>query len=759
MILKDAINKIKKYLDGDSSTPIIVDVPSLSIYKSIENHFKVGSNEFISAKNFCTAKDTLPQRDKLLETLSKKKTKVFLTEYSTFLKLKGENRLRIALQAMLDLKIKGKLVIITFKCGKYLNFEDPRLQASGRVNLVEAESTDDTIPSVHFVSPDLPENCVGATYPGIENLPNIIEKEDAITNYIRTKWVKNNFPLSLLDIQQYSSAYDIIAKANPELSSIGSDAGSDEQWRWLMSVIGTSGGWAEFVNNEFGNKDNLSLSIGKVNSFNDNKKWAYFIALRVNGAPHAQYLSTVIQKSETFNQFQERLYTNILEIETSDRRFVELYQERKELLRQLEFPVGVISTFCKKVEAKGSKGLFYLTDLSMQEKELVFTLIAKYAKDYSKQRLYQIIATVYPDLHSYLTSFEYGNVELDEYFSEYKYCKVTNTITSEMEALVGQYATNRIYYKLLERRSLVLSQKETNGAKLYFVDALGVEFLRFIQDLCYSRGLSFDASLAYCELPSITSMNKEFLETFPICTSIKSLDDTKHEGTEGFDYQQTKLPIHLIKELEILQHVITNVEKDLNGGTVDKVFIISDHGASRLAVIKESENKWEVKEKGQHSGRCCPISDIDEKPDFAVEENGFWCLANYDRFKGGRKASVEVHGGASLEEVIVSIIEITLAGDTPKCEIMPEYQTIKVSFKQKAKIKLFIAKELDNVRISLNGKFYIANPSEEKYVYDVDMPDVKRGKYSIDVYSGNSRIAAGLTFEAKSAGATENKFF
>lgn len=46
----------------------------------------------------------------------------------------------------------------------------------------------------------------------------------------------------------------------------------------------------------------------------------------------------------------------------------------------------------------------------------------------------------------------------------------------------------------------------------------------------------------------------------------------------------------------------------------------------------------------------------------ATEENGFWCLANYDRFKGGRKANVEVHGGASLEEVAVPIVEITKVG-------------------------------------------------------------------------------------------------
>ena len=40
------------------------------------------------------------------------------------------------------------------------------------------------------------------------------------------------------------------------------------------------------------------------------------------------------------------------------------------------------------------------------------------------------------------------------------------------------------------------------------------------------------------------------------------------------------------------------------------------------------------------------------------------------------------------------------------------------------------------------------------------MPDIKKkGTYTIDVYIGNSKIAQGLIFEAKSAGASENKYF
>ena len=39
--------------------------------------------------------------------------------------------------------------------------------------------------------------------------------------------------------------------------------------------------------------------------------------------------------------------------------------------------------------------------------------------------------------------------------------------------------------------------------------------------------------------------------------------------------------------------------------TYERAYIISDHGASRLAVLKHSETKWEMLNKGEHCGRCC----------------------------------------------------------------------------------------------------------------------------------------------------------
>ena len=51
---------------------------------------------------------------------------------------------------------------------------------------------------------------------------------------------------------------------------------------------------------------------------------------------------------------------------------------------------------------------------------------------------------------------------------------------------------------------------------------------------------------------------------------------------------------------------------------------------------------------------------IDEDPHLtqASYEDGYAVLANYERFKGSRAANLEVHGGATLEEVLVPVITL-----------------------------------------------------------------------------------------------------
>ena len=758
MDFNNACKKIANYLESETSTPIIVDVSDEAGMVMLESYFKVGSNEFIKASSFCGG-DRLPQLDKLLDELQHRNQKIFLMHLSSFLKLEGRSALKKTLRSMLELCLEGKLVIVTYQCSDYLTFTDPRIDAAGLIVRIDSVTGDIAkLPTLCFVSPEFSSN-YDAFVVGINSFAGIVESSDANTIYIVTTKNKADFPQSLYAIKQNSSAFEILSKTNTELLSIGYEAGTDADWNWLLKELDNKGSWNNYVYKTFGSQNILDLNIGNINSMDNFKRWAYFLALKCNGAPNNDYLAKVLDQSSSFEQFWDKLYSLILEYDTKLPSFKKVYRKRKDIISKVDVPIQVRATFCKQVLSKNEKAIHYLTDSSVQEKELQIELIDKYAGCYSKTDLLSILSTTYPALNSYLSQYDYGYEQITEYINAYKYNKLTNHIYPEFRQLVDKYAVDRIYYSLLDRRSSIVAKKDKTNSKMYFIDALGVEFLNYIRESCFSKQLSFEADLAYCELPSITSMNKEFCNEFNSYADVKSLDELKHSGTGLYNYEQTKTPIHIIKELEVIDQVMNNVEKDLNTEGIDVVYLISDHGASRLAVINEHENKWSVKEKGKHSGRCCPISDIDEKPDFAVEDNGYWSIANYDRFQGGRKACVEVHGGATLEEVIIPIIEIKLAGDKPKCEICENFRTITVSYKIKAKIQIFIARQTKTAKVLCEGKYYDAVPTENNYIYEVDMPEVKRGHHTIDVFDGTTRIAKGLEFEAKSAGASENRYF
>ena len=752
--------KIRHYLDSSRQTPLVVDVADVSEMMSLEMEFSTGSNVFVDAYIYC-AQDSLPQMDKLQDDLTYRTNNVFLTGLSTFLLLEGEDKLRKAIRSLLDMEVNGKLVILTFQCSPMLQFKDRRLADAGRIIL--RENISGRLPIVYFVTPKLSDN-VEARYVGIQTLSQTVEKDEKDAIYIETDKSKDDFPNSLFSIKQYSSAYDMLIRKYTDLHLFESDLGTEEQWEYLLSVVDKSGNWLKYVDEELGGTAYLGQNIGRMKSMPENQRWTYFLAMKLHGVKSKPYLSQVLALSHSIAELYGRIYSHLLGTDVKSKGFMSQYDERKDLIESLDIPVAIVSDFCKQAESKGKDGIWYLTDCTQQEKELAITLIAENAESYNRKSLETTLKVVFPQLASYLAIYDYGNTLLNSYFCEYSYNKVTNQILPEFRQMVEEQAVKRDYNLILQPRSLVLSKLNLSYSKAYFVDALGIEFLSYIRDLCYERDLDCDISVARCNLPSITSKNKEFVDNFAnACVQlvdVKALDDLKHEGTSAYNYEHTKMPIHLIAELSVIDNVLSSIENDLAHEGIEKVMIVSDHGASRLAVINEKENKWEVAEKGLHSGRCCPISDISEKPDYATEEDGFWCLANYDRFKGGRRAQVEVHGGATLEEVAVPIIVIRKAGDKVKCYIIDDYKSVTVSFKKNAYIQIFIGKKVDDAKVVLNGNTYEAKATDKSYIYQVDMPDIKKkGTYTIDVYIGNSKIAQGLIFEAKSAGASENKYF
>ena len=162
------------------------------------------------------------------------------------------------------------------------------------------------------------------------------------------------------------------------------------------------------------------------------------------------------------------------------------------------------------------------------------------------------------------------------------------------------------------------------------------------------------------------------------------------------------------------------------------------------------EEKYETDTRGEHSGRCCKKFDnYDLK--FSTEENGFIVLANYGRFRGSRAANVEVHGGASLEEVVVPVIELTLADSSMQVALSDK--NIVSDYKDGASILLYVNKPIKQViSLVVEGERYFGEKVDENH-YRINVANMKRAKtYSADVYVGESLITRiDVTTKGKSA--------
>lgn len=760
MNLNDAKGKIQKYLQSEKSWPLIVDIQSKGEIADIIDYFRIGGNVFVGAEAFCNKDETL-KLEELYKYVSSNNQDLFVTELTGFLKILGESVTKKALKTLATTVVSGHVIIITYQCRNYLKFSDPRIYESGRIVIVDGLT--DTIPDLYFVNPSLSDAFPGA-YQGAQKIGYIVEHCDYGSAYISTSIHRSYFSESIYHISQLDNGYDILCDKDSRTRLVPKSFGTAKQWNYVIQKMGNKGNWNSVIEEQFGSELNLSNALTSYSLFSEEKKWLYFIALCICGVSDNDYLQIALNASANYNDLIKQIFRSILSIDNADAKYDELYAQRKAVLQGLKDVLPEIVDYCKVVSVKGEKSVYYLTDTSLPEKEKTIAWLATYGKNYSSAELVNILDTVYPDLARYLTKYRFKNELMDSYFELYKYQKVTNQILPSFEAIVDEQSTKMDFVVELKPRPVVIEKIDASKSRAFFFDALGVEYLGFIQEKCNEYGLSTNISCARCELPSLTSFNKEFVETLNekgcAVSDIKDLDEIKHHGEDSFDYEKEKTPIYLIRELEIIDELLNKVRAGILSGQYEKAIILSDHGASRLAVLHETESIWSMATPGVHSGRCCQISEIDTKPDSAIEENGFWVLANYDRFKGSRKANVEVHGGASLEEVAVPIIEITQKKADIEAFIVESSKSILLGAKEYASISIYVGIKSNNISIKINGAFYDAEATEDDYIYHVELPDyTRKGVYEFSIHNGSDELASGQRFEIKKKGMSEVNLF
>lgn len=762
----ECFEHIGAYFNGDKMGYfLIVNTENYDIYQEILQRFEAdGSKECIYVSENCYS-NGLPDIDTAISKAAGNGNYV-LIGLSQALMLRSGSVLEEKLNETLSRSISGRGAVLLDHCEHVLHkFIRRDIRTKDRIVLIDGDVSE--LPRIKLAENET-ECIYSHPLPDFSSLLYSLERltEDKLKRCpditVISAVSPNMFQNAVYSVAPSDGIYELLINKYKDIyGSTDKSYGTDEQWNWLISEMKENNNFSSLVCEKFGSTVNLSSYISDVMESDDkNKQWLLWLSMKVFGEVSNGYITMALENCNTFESFEEHIYMDIADIGVDDPDFQQYYYERKRLLEKFPENLPLIEKYREKLGIRQKDAIFYLTDGSESEKFDFVRCLSIY--EYTDDEIKRAVRSMSNALYMYMQDFIFDSVntklpesdndlrrDLTDYFREYKFQKLKNRIDPEFLETVDRYAMSRPYNKL-QSRSSIISHMDRTDMQVFFFDALGVEYLAFISAKCEEYGLVSEVSVGRCELPSITDKNKEFLQYFTDenCYKIEKLDEIKHHS-QKYNYQKCEYPLHIFEELDVIDEQIRKIRSMLVQGIIKKALIVSDHGASRLAVRygHETEAKIKLDESGEYGGRCCKSDENPQIP-FAAYEDGFSILANYERFRGGRRANVEVHGGASLEEVLVPIIILTKRLDNIEIRFIDSVITLKP--RVAPELILYSNIPFEKPRLFIDGDFYdgefLADKNHAKFI----IPKIKRkGSYAADVYDGDKNMSVTLEFEAQ----------
>ena len=746
---------VKSYLANAKGVPFFYAVGDEN-YNQILSELKQNSVIVDRISDFCPKDDKFPDIDDVIDyfrTLDTdyRQNKHVLIGLGEYLALRGSAFAEKILRRLDKTTLGTARVVLLLRCVTQqvnaLQMDDNRIVEQNRLYIEENAVSSVTVTCTSYFS----QKDVAI---GVKKL--LHDLEDGLSRNIHAISALD-FSQSLVPVSYIKTPFEAIQHVIPGVELTDS-MGTTAQWEQFYQELLRCNGSLDKLFSRYDCADDFEEDIYEKCAGLEFKNWVFYISLKQNyDRIQNDYLAYVVANTDCYEDLRINLLTGIVHIPRSDGRFHNLYTERKKLVKG--FPESEIAAFIRENQIDPMESIYRYTDNTKMEREAIISWVAQHG--YIAE-----IEIIYPALAQYLGEyvFDCGGLsdELTKYFKQYRLMKVTNQITPEFLAQVEQNAQKLPYTHLETRDSAILRIPDKKDAFLYWIDALGVEYLSYIAILAKKKGLSIHVDIAYVELPTITSINKGFFEKWAGSKKEKEprLDEIKHKEKGGYFYRPGQAPVHLASELEVIRKSIDRAATELAMHTCKTFVIASDHGASRLAVIHHQEEKYDTDTKGEHSGRCCKEFADADLPQ-AICENGYLVLADYGRFKNSRAANVEVHGGASLEEVIVPIITLSLK---KQCDLIIELlnaDEVYCDRRLRTTIQLYIsdADNTQSISVVIDEKRYAAKGSDKTH-YEVNLYDMRRAKKNVSaaIYDGDDLIGT-VHFDIKGKMATVNNDF
>lgn len=654
MINFENLDELKNFLQRDKGqnafSPVrFINVDSLSDRFEMKNFLGMLTTNFIFLSSYCAGDDTFPNLRKLRNDLQNETRNVCVLPLSEYLRVNPDTAAQ-EINFFLNLH-KGKVYSfrIYFLMYRLKNF------------FLSLKITDPRKKNCVLLSPsEVADNYSLTIIQKSMRLKTAAERVDGFKQYLQSWEASPDASLTLYtenavylqdkkffdDVKVIANAFDLLRHHYDLPAELKKIFGREGNWQRLAELVATTENFERAFCKAF-NVDTFSTSAFKNFAGLENfRQWLLWLRCKLQ---NSGYLARCAKASDSPEEFIAQIYELIFSC--ADEKSLD---ERREILSLMK--VLPPENFFERIrQADKRLALKILTDNSQTERLMIFETLQRFKfNELGEAR--KILQRTFPATANYLADGAAGfTAEQAEYFRRYRWLKAINQLTEDFNRCVTELAQNagrNIF--ALKSRNEIIGEEYSDAAAIFFVDGLGAEYMNFLAAdfATLEENFSVKYRVGRCNLPSVTELNKDFLQGRNVAGYILELDTLKHENRT--------YPENILAELKFL---VTLKEKILHAlNEYEKIILCADHGTSRLAVLARQKFDTAFPAEGRliyKNGRFADAlpNDAENFPT-ALESDGKIIFADYSRFTQKGAPGSEIHGGASLEEILVPVITI-----------------------------------------------------------------------------------------------------
>lgn len=557
-----------------------------------------------------------------------------------------------------------------------------------------------------------------------------------LANYIRET-------SGIYDVAVYDNSFEMLMERIEDADILKRSWGNEEQWRWLLSILDNRRNLNNLFAKEFNMRDfDIHGLFTRWNEYDPNHKWLAWLWCKIKQP--GGYMAYVIQ-SDHFDEFEANMIFGIIDMVSKgliddETELADIIKERKQLMECIgirHIPdrfwerFGTIDNNVKKLKC--------LSCITEDEKYRAIEIADRLLRDgVDESKWFDLFSIIYPELAYYLSTVDYGCEDVSEYFHSYVRAKISDEITTDMQRLVEDMVDKHILWNYQSRCDFL--QQFNEQAMVYWADGMGAEWLGLIEGILRDdfENVAYECRVARANLPTTTEFNKDW-EGTDNYKEYKDYDSLVH----SYD---CRYPKYIIEEFNHITNIVKNALALLDSN--ETVIITADHGTSRLAAIdKQSSVPVPEHIKVEKHGRYCINDGSLNAADYkgCIENNDKLIFANYHRFKIGGHVAGEIHGGATLEEVLVPIVIMRKRGKEEAVTFRLKSSSLRVDIKGQAIMDIIIEGGLKDLILISEGRRFKADDKKDGH-WQIAIRGLKIGKHS-GILIGDGKKIGEITFE------------